>query len=146
MVGHTEEDKHDTLQPIAHLLMDAGDFESAAKVLREWCGVSSSPAAREAFCDLLEASTGLASLEFASSSKGHWKEKLDCFTFERIVVFAAEDHRRAATRVINLAKHQIGGAFGVSVASQSRRKPSLPIHMNETDTHSPLFSRRRSTA
>ena len=81
-------------------------------MLREWIGVSDEPAAaRDAFCSLLEASpAGLASLEFASNSKGHWKRtNIDRPTFERVVALAAEDHRRAAVISINLSEQIIGG-------------------------------------
>ena len=80
-------------------------------MLREWIGVSSEPsAAREAFCDLLEASpAGLASLEFSSNSKGHWKKNVDRPTFERVVALAVEDHRRAAVLSINLSEMRIEG-------------------------------------
>ena len=80
-------------------------------MLREWIGVSSEPtAARDAFCGLLEASpSGLASLEFASNSKGHWKKNVDRPTFERVIALAAEDHRRAAVISINLSERNIGG-------------------------------------
>ena len=81
-------------------------------MLREWIGVSDEPAAaRDAFCALLEASpAGLASLEFASNSKGHWKENnVDRPYIERVIALAAEDHRRAAVISINLSERNIGG-------------------------------------
>ena len=80
-------------------------------MLREWIGVSSEPtAARDAFCGLLEASpSGLASLEFVSNSKGHWKKNVDRRMFERVIALAVEDHRHAAVLSINLSQMRIGG-------------------------------------
>ena len=108
---HTEEDIRDTLQPIAQILQNSGEYERAGAVLREWIGVSSEPtAARDAFCGLLEASpSGLASLEFASNSKGHWKKNVDRRMFERVIALAVEDHRHAAVLSINLSQMRIGG-------------------------------------
>ena len=99
------------MQPIAQILQDSRDFERAGAVLREWIGVSYKPsAARDAFCDLLEASpAGLASLDFTSNSKGHWKKNVDRRMFERVIALAVEDHRRAAVLSINLSQMRIGG-------------------------------------
>ena len=48
VVDHSPADIRDTLVPISQLLRDVGDFERAAQVLREWCGVASAAAARRA--------------------------------------------------------------------------------------------------
>ena len=103
----------DTLGPIAEILQEAGDFEAAAKVLREWVGVSASPAAREAFCKLLEASpAGIAcALEWSLDTKGHWfrNHRLDRGFVDRVVALAVEDRRRAAVVRVCLRGREIGG-------------------------------------
>ena len=103
----------DTLGPIAEILQEAGDVEPAAKVLREWVGVSAAPDGREAFCKLLETSpAGIAcALEWTLDTKGHWfgKHKLARDTFDRIVALAVEEHRRAAVVRVSLRNHKIGG-------------------------------------
>ena len=103
----------ETLQPIAKILEEAGEFEPAGMVLREWVGVSGSSAAREAFVELLEKSpTGLkCALDFTPDTKRHWfgKHKLDRGTFDRAVAFAKEDHRRAAVVRVSLREQRIRG-------------------------------------
>ena len=104
--------------PIAQILKESGDWESAAQVTREWCGVSDAPAARDAFCELFEASPGgVASLEFTMDTKGHWHHTLDRGTFDRIIALAAEDRRRSAVLRINLRRHKIGGSCRARVWS-----------------------------
>ena len=103
----------ETLQPIAKILEEAGEFEPAGMVLREWVGVSTSSAAREAFVELLEKSpAGLeCALDFVLDTKRHWfgRHKLDRGTFDRAVALATEDHRRAAVVRVSLTEHRIGG-------------------------------------
>ena len=103
----------ETLQPIAKILEEAGEFEPAGMVLREWVGVSGSSAAREAFVELLEKSpAGLeCALDFFLDTKRHWfrEHKLDRGTFDRAVALATEDHRRAAVVRVSLSDHEIGG-------------------------------------
>ena len=104
----------DTLKPIAEILREAGEWERAARVTREWVGVSAAPDAPEAFCELLEASpVGIAcALEFTLGTKRHWfrRRKLDHRTVDRIVLaLAAEEHRRAAVLRVSLGGRKIGG-------------------------------------
>ena len=103
----------ETLQPIAKIQEEAGDIESAAMVLREWVGVSASPAAAEAFVELLKRSpAGLAcALDFSPDTKRHWfrENKLDRDTFDRVVALATEEHRRAAVVRVSLRENKIGG-------------------------------------
>ena len=103
----------ETLQPIAKILEEAGEFEPGGMVMREWVGVSGSSAAREAFVELLEKSpAGLeCALDFVLDTKRHWfrEHKLDRGTFDRAVALAAEDHRRAAVVRVSLRGHGIGG-------------------------------------
>ena len=104
----------DTLKPIAEILREAGEWERAARVTREWVGVSAAPDGREAFCKLLEASpVGIAcALEFTLDTKRHWfrRHKLDRRTVDRILLaIAAEEHRRAAVVRVSLQSHKIGG-------------------------------------
>ena len=103
----------ETLQPIAKIQEEAGDIESAAMVLREWVGVSASPAAAEAFVELLKRSpAGLAcALDFSPDTKRHWfrENKLDRDTFDRVVALATEEHRRAAVVRVSLRDNKIGG-------------------------------------
>ena len=101
----------ETLQPIAKILEEAGEFEPAGMVLCEWVGVSRSSAAREAFVELLEKSpTGLeCALDFVLDTKRHWFGELDRGTFDRAVALAAEDNRRAAVVRVSLREHRIGG-------------------------------------
>ena len=110
---HTEVEVRETLQPIAKIQEEAGDIESAAMVLREWVGVSASPAAAEAFVELLKRSpAGLAcALDFSPDTKRHWfrENKLDRDTFDRAVALAIEEHRRAAVVRVSLRDHKIGG-------------------------------------
>ena len=110
---HTEVEVRETLQPIAKIQEEAGDIESAAMVLREWVGVSASPAAAEAFVELLKRSpAGLAcALDFSLDTKHHWfrENKLDRDTFDRVVALATEEHRRAAVVRVSLRDHKIGG-------------------------------------
>ena len=110
--------------PISRILREGGRFDDAAGVLREWCGVSDASAARDAFCELLEASpAGLASLEFTMDTKGHWRHKLDRAAFDRIMALATEDHRRSAVLRVNFAGHKkIGGMRDPSHAS-ARAEP-----------------------
>ena len=109
----------ETLQPIAKILEEAGEFEPAGMVLREWVGVSGSSAAREAFVELLEKSpAGLeCALDFVLDTKRHWFErhKLDRGTFDRAVALAAEDHRRAAVVRVSLSEHRIGGRLSAEL-------------------------------
>ena len=98
---HAEDEVRDTLKPIAEILREAGEWERAARVTREWVGVSAAPDAPEAFCELLEASpVGIPfALEFTLDTKRHWfrRRRLDHRTVDRIVLaIAAEEHRRAA--------------------------------------------------
>ena len=110
---HTEVEVRETLQPIAKIQEEAGDIESAAMVLREWVGVSASPAAAAAFVELLKRSpAGLAcALDFSPDTKRHWfrENKLDRDTFDRVVALATEEHRRAAVVRVSLEDHKIGG-------------------------------------
>ena len=103
----------ETLQPIEKIQEEAGDIESTAMVLREWVGVSASPAAAAAFVELLKRSpAGLAcALDFSLDTKRHWfrEHKLDRDTFDRAVALATEEHRRAAVVRVSLHEHQIGG-------------------------------------
>ena len=103
----------ETLQPIAKILEEAGQFEPGGMVMREWVGVSGSSAAREAFVELLEKSpAGLeCALDFVLDTKRHWfrRHKLDRGTFDRAVALATEDHRRAAVVRVSLRGHGIGG-------------------------------------
>ena len=109
--------------PIAQILQEGNRFDDAGYVLREWCGVSDASAARDAFCELLEASPGLMSLEFTMDTKGHWHHKLDRAAFDRIMALATEDHRRSAVLRINFQGHEkIGGAQDLSHAS-ARTEP-----------------------
>ena len=111
---HTEDEVRDTLKPIAEILREAGEWERAARVTREWVGVSAAPDAPEAFCELLEASpVGIPfALEFTLDTKRHWfrRHKLDHRTVDRIVLaIAAEEHRRAAVVRVSLGRRKIGG-------------------------------------
>ena len=104
----------DTLKPIAEILREAGEWERAARVTREWVGVSAAPDAPEAFCELLEASpVGIAcALEFTLDTKRHWfrRRRLDRRTVDRILLaIAAEEHRRAAVVRVSLRDRKIGG-------------------------------------
>ena len=104
----------DTLKPIAEILREAGEWERAARVTREWVGVSAAPDAPEAFCELLEASpAGIpCALEFTLDTKRHWfrRHKLDRRTVDRILLaIAAEEHRRAAVVRVSLGGRKIGG-------------------------------------
>ena len=103
----------ETLQPIAKILEEAGQFEPGGMVMREWVGVSGSSAAREAFVELLEKSpAGLeCALDFVLDTKRHWfrEHKLDRGTFDRAVALATEEHRRAAVVRVSLRRHKIGG-------------------------------------
>ena len=104
----------DTLKPIAEILREAGEWERAARVTREWVGVSAAPDAPEAFCELLEASpVGIPfALEFTLDTKRHWfrRHKLDRRTVDRILLaIAAEEHRRAAVVRVSLRGRKIGG-------------------------------------
>ena len=104
----------DTLKPIAEILREAGEWERAARVTREWVGVSAAPDAPEAFCELLEASpVGIPfALEFTLDTKRHWfrRHKLDRRTVDRILLaIAAEEHRRAAVVRVSLRDNKIGG-------------------------------------
>ena len=110
VVEHTPDEVRSTLMPIAQILEEGGKFEDAGEVVREWCGVSDAPAARDAFCDVLEASSGIESLEFTMDTKRHWRFKLDRGTFDRIIALAVEGRRRSAALRINLVGHRIGGA------------------------------------
>merc|ERR1719238_1842309 len=71
---HTEDEMRETLQPIAKILEEAGQFEPGGMVMREWVGVSGSSAACEAFVQLLEKSpAGLeCALDFVLDTKRHW--------------------------------------------------------------------------
>ena len=115
--------------PISQILEEGGKFDDAALVLREWCGVSASPEAqreaRAAFCELLERSPGVASLEFTLDTKGHWRHDLDRGTFDRIVALAVEDRRRFAVLRINFRGHTLSGARVVARRQRSRRTLSL---------------------
>ena len=96
--------------PIAQILQEGNRFDDAGNVLREWCGVSDASAARDAFCELLEASPGLSSLEFTMDTKRHWRDNwVDRAMFDRIMALATKDHRRSAVLRINFARHKIGG-------------------------------------
>ena len=110
---HTEDEVRDTLKPTAEILREAGEWERAARVTREWVGVSAAPDAPEAFCELLEASpVGIPfALEFTLDTKRHWfrENKLDRDTFDRAVALATEEHRRAAVVRVSLENHKIGG-------------------------------------
>ena len=111
---HTEDEVRDTLKPIAEILREAGEWERAARVTREWVGVSAAPDAPEAFCELLEASpVGIPfALEFTLDTKRHWfrRHKLDRRTVDRILLaIAAEEHRRAAVVRVSLRGREIGG-------------------------------------
>ena len=111
---HTEDEVRDTLKPIAEILREAGEWERAARVTREWVGVSAAPDAPEAFCELLEASpVGIpCALEFTLDTKRHWfrRHKLDRRTVDRILLaIAAEEHRRAAVVRVSLRGRKIGG-------------------------------------
>ena len=110
--------------PISQILREGGRFDDAAGVLREWCGVSDASAARDAFCELLEASpAGLTSLEFTMDTKGHWGRNMDRASFDRIMALATEDHRRSAVLRINFEGHEkIGGAQDLSQAN-ARAQP-----------------------
>ena len=121
---HTEDEKRGTLLPIAQILQESGRFDDAGGVLREWCGVSDASAARDAFCELLEASpAGLTSLEFTMDTKGHWGHNIDRASFDRIMALAIEDHRRSAVLRINFEGHEkIGGAQELSHTS-ARTEP-----------------------
>ena len=103
----------ETLQPIAKILEEAGQFEPGGMVMREWVGVSGSSAAREAFVELLEKSpAGLeCALDFTPDTKRHWfrGHQLDRGTFDRAVALATEDHRRAAVVRVSLRDQEIGG-------------------------------------
>ena len=111
---HTEDEVRDTLKPIAEILREAGEWERAARVTREWVGVSAAPDAPEAFCELLEASPVVIpfALEFTLDTKRHWfrRHKLDRRTVDRILLaIAAEEHRRAAVVRVSLGGRKIGG-------------------------------------
>ena len=110
--------------PIAQILQEGNRFDDAGNVLREWCGVSDASAARDAFCELLEASpAGLASLEFTMNTKRHWGRNMDRASFDRIMALATEDHRRSTVLRINFGGHEkIGGAQDLSHAS-ARTEP-----------------------
>ena len=103
----------DTLKPIAEILREAGEWERAARVTREWVGVSASPAAAEAFVELLKRSPGglACALDFSPDTKRHWfrENKLDRDTFDRVVALATEEHRRAAVIRVSLRGNKIGG-------------------------------------
>ena len=111
---HTEDEVRDTLKPIAEILREAGEWERAARVTREWVGVSAAPDAPEAFCELLEASPVSIpfALEFTLDTKRHWfrRHKLDRRTVDRILLaIAAEEHRRTAVVRVSLRGREIGG-------------------------------------
>ena len=113
---HAEDEVRDTLKPIAEILREAGEWERAARVTREWVGVSAAPDAPEAFCELLKASpVGIPfALEFTLDTKRHWfrRHKLDRRTVDRILLaIAAEEHRRAAVVRVSLSgcEREIGG-------------------------------------
>ena len=132
VVAHTDADVQETLQPISRILSEVGDDERALFVLREWCGVSAAPAAREAFCKALEASpAGVESLEFTMLSKGHWCHHLDRRTFERIVALSVEDRRRAMVLRVNLKGHKLEGA-------QSGPWPPPPLSSPSPPPSAPL--------
>ena len=92
--------------PIAQILQEGNRFDDAGDVLREWCGVSDASAARDAFCELLEASPGLVSLEFTMDTKGHWGYNMDRAAFDRIMALATEDQRRSAVLRVNFKEHK----------------------------------------
>ena len=122
---HTEEEARDTLGPISRIFKEKGEFEQAAKALRERVGVSAAPDARDAFCELLKASpAGLkCALEFSLDTKDHWfrEHKLDRGTFDRILALAVEDHRQAAVTRVSISNHKIGG----SLPAELRRLTNL---------------------
>ena len=131
----------DTLGPIAEILQEAGEFERAAKVLREWVGVSASPAAAEAFVELLKRSpAGLAcALDFSPDTKRHWfrENKLDRDTFDRAVALATEEHRRAAVVRVSLRDNEIGGRLPAELGRLTNLQ-ELVLEMNELTGRSRL--------
>ena len=86
--------------PISRILREGGRFDDAAGVLREWCGVSDASAATDAFCELLEASPGLMSLEFTMDTKGHWRRNwVDRAMFDRIMDYCCFEFFEIMTRI-----------------------------------------------